>query len=191
MKWKSMFILIVLNIFVMLLVTVTVEYVNLADRFITIEDTVQEALDSAVSTSTRSEEFFTEKVQAQMQSYGITSGKTTSYAETTLWLRGSEQFLTGNTYVLAKYYDENGKFPDTLGEYQTFNTKFTDSVFGQAGAVYKWLYGNIASDYTNSALTSWANRNTSRYKEYSSFSTSGDRDAIFWSSRRSKCKSEF
>lgn len=110
MKWKSMFILIVLNIFVMLLVTVTVEYVNLADRFITIEDTVQEALDSAVSTSTRSEEFFTEKVQAQMQSYGITSGKTTSYAETTLWLRGSEQFLTGNTYVLAKYYDEMVSF---------------------------------------------------------------------------------
>lgn len=178
MKWKSMFILIVLNIFVMLLVTVTVEYVNLADRFITVEDTVQEALDSAVSTSTRSEEFFTEKVQAQMQSYGITSNKTTSYAETTLWLRGSEQFLTGNTYVLAKYYEENGKFPDTLGEYQTFNTRFSDSVFGQAGAVYKWLYGNIASDYTNSALTSWANRNTSRYKEYSSFSTSGSRDAI-------------
>lgn len=178
MKWKSMFILIVLNIFVMLLVTVTVEYVNLADRFITIEDTVQEALDSAVSTSTRSEEFFTEKVQAQMQSYGITSKKTTSYAETTLWLRGSEQFLTGNTYVLAKYYDETDRFPNTLREYQTFNTDFTDSVFGQAGAVYKWLYGNIASDYTNSALTSWANRNTSRYKEYSSFSTSGSRDAI-------------
>ena len=178
MKWKSMFILIVLNIFVMLLVTVTVEYVNLADRFITVEDTVQEALDSAVSTSTRSEEFFTEKVQAQMQSYGITSKKTTSYAETTLWLRGSEQFLTGNTYVLARYYERFGHFPSTLGEYQDFNTDFTDSVFGQAGAVYKWLYGNIASDYTNSALTSWANRSTSRIKEYTSFSTSGGRDAI-------------
>lgn len=178
MKWKSMFILIVLNIFVMLLVTVTVEYVNLADRFITVEDTVQEALDSAVSTSTRSEEFFTEKVQAQMQSYGITSKKTTSYAETTLWLRGSEQFLTGNTYVLARYYERFGRFPSTLGEYQDFNTDFTDSVFGQAGAVYKWLYGNIVSDYTNSALTSWANRSTSRIKEYTSFSTSGGRDAI-------------
>lgn len=178
MKWKSMFILIVLNIFVMLLVTVTVEYVNLADRFITVEDTVQEALDSAVSTSTRSEEFFTEKVQAQMQSYGITSNKTTSYAETTLWLRGSEQFLTCNTYVLARYYERFGHFPSTLGEYQDFNTDFTDSVFGQAGAVYKWLYGNIASDYTNSALTSWANRSTSRIKEYTSFSTSGGRDAI-------------
>lgn len=177
MKWKSMFILIVLNIFVMLLVTVTAEYVNLADRFVTIEDTVQEALDSAVSTSTRSEEFFTEKVQDEMQSYGITSGKTTSYAETTLWLRGSEQFLTGNTYVLAKYYEENGRFPNTLGEYQTFNTQFTDPVFGQAGAVYKWLYGNIDSDYTNSNLTYWANRSTSRLKEYSSFSSSGGRDA--------------
>lgn len=178
MKWKSMFILIVLNIFVMLLVTVTVEYVNLADRFITVEDTVQEALDSAVTTSTRSEEFFTEKVQDEMQSYGITSKKTTSYAETTLWLRDSEQFLTGNTYVLARYYERFGRFPSTLGEYKDFNTDFTDSVFGQAGAVYKWLYGNIASDYTNSALTSWANRSTSRIKEYTSFSTSGGRDAI-------------
>lgn len=178
MKWKSMFIFIVLNIFVTLLVTVMLEYVNLADRFITIEDTVQEALDSAINTSTRSEEFFTEKVQGEMQSYGITSNKTTSYAETTLWLRGSKQFLTGNTYVLAKYYDENGKFPNTIGEYQTFNTQFEDPVFGQAGAVYKWLYGNIASDYTNSALASWANRSASRYKEYSSFSTSGDRDAL-------------
>lgn len=177
MKWKSMFILIVLNIFVMLLVTVTAEYVNLGDRFVTVEDTVQEALDSAISTSTRSEEFFTEKVQAEMQSYGITSGKTTSYAETTLWLRGSEQFLTGNTYVLAKYYEENGRFPNTLGEYQTFNTQFTDSVFGQAGAVYKWLYGNIDSDYTNSNLTCWANRSTSRLKEYNSYSSSGGRDA--------------
>lgn len=178
MKWKSMFIFIVLNIFVTLLVTVMLEYVNLADRFITIEDTVQEALDSAINTSTRSEEFFTEKVQGEMQSYGITSNKTTSYAETTLWLRGSKQFLTGNTYVLAKYYDENGKFPNTIGEYQTFNTQFEDPVFGQAGAIYKWLYGNIASDYTNSALASWANRSASRYKEYSSFSTSGDRDAL-------------
>lgn len=178
MKWKSMFILIVLNIFVMLLVTVTAEYVNLADRFVTIEDTVQEALDSAITTSTRSEEFFTEKVQAEMQSYGITSNKTTSYAETTLWLRGSQQFLTGNTYVLARYYEEYGSFPSTLGEYQTFNNQFTDPVFGQAGAVYKWLYGNIKSDYTNSGLTYWANRSTSRIKEYNSFSTSGSRDAI-------------
>lgn len=177
MKWKSMFILIVLNIFVMLLVTVTAEYLNLSDRFVTIEDTVQEALDSAVSTSTRSEEFFTEKVQAEMQSYGITSNKTTSYAETTLWLRGSKRFLTGNTYVLAKYYEENGRFPSTEGEYSTFNTQFSDPVFGQAGAVYKWLYGNIDSDYTSSALTYWANRSTSRFKEYSSFSTSGGRDA--------------
>lgn len=177
MKWKSMFILIVLNIFVMLLVTVVAEYINLADRFVTIEDTVQESLDSAVSTSTRSEEFFTEKVQAEMQSYGITSRKTTSYAETTLWLRGSEQFLTGNTYVLAKYYEENGRFPNTEDEYSTFNTQFSDPVFGQAGAVYKWLYGNIDSDYTSTALTYWANRSTSRVKEYSNFNTSGGRDA--------------
>lgn len=177
MKWKSMFILIVLNIFVMLMVTVTAEYVNLADRFITIEDTVQEALDSAVSTSTRSEEFFTEKVQNEVQSYGITSGKTTSYAETTLWLRGSEQFLMGNTYVLAKYYDQYGRFPNTLGEYQTFNAQFSDPIFGQAGAVYKWLYGNIDSDYTNSSLTSWANRSTSKIKEYNTLNTSGGRDA--------------
>lgn len=177
MKWKSMLILIVLNIFLMLMVTTVAEYVNLADRFTTIEDTVQEALDSAVSTSTRSEEFFTEKVQNEMQSYGITSGKTTSYAETLLWLRGSEQFYATNTYVLAKYYEEHGDFPSTVGEYTTFNTQFTDPVFGQAGAVYKWLYGNIDSDYTSSQLT-WANKSTSRIKEYSSYATSNGRDAI-------------
>lgn len=177
MKWKSMLILIVLNIFLMLLVTTVAEYVNLADRFSTIEDTVQEALDSAVSTSTRSEEFFTEKVQNEMQSYGITSGKTTSYAETLIWLRGSEQFYATNTYVLAKYYEDYGDFPNTVGEYTTFNTQFVNPVFGQAGAVYEWLYGNIDSDYTSSQLT-WANKSTSRIKEYSSFATSNGRDSI-------------
>lgn len=73
MRWKTLLVPIVLNIFLLLSVELLSEYLDLHQRFATIEDTVQEALDSAISSAVGSEELFTSKYQEDISSYGVAS----------------------------------------------------------------------------------------------------------------------
>lgn len=183
MRWKSMFITIVLNIFVMLAVSVLFEYINLSERFISLEDSVQEALDSAIDASTKSEEFFSAQYQQKLTSVGTTRASAntninSSEVRTLLWLDDSKKFYKVNSYLLAYYYFENDKLPETEGDINVLNNygcgsnilgeDSTENVLnGQTGFIYEWLYGAQGSDYNNPSLE-WADRNPSKRAEYES-----------------------
>lgn len=176
MKWQRMLATIVLNIFLMLMMSVVLEYSNLTERFVSVEDSVQEALDMAISASVHSEEFFTAQYQQRLAdtllSYagneGSVAGRdTTAEATTLVWLEGSSQFAQVNTYQLAKWYESTGRMPDTLNEVtNSIATIGNTHRYGLVGEVFEWLYGGVGSGYNSPAL-SYANRNSAKIIEYS------------------------
>lgn len=173
MRWKTMLMTIVLNIFLMLSATILFEYVDLSERFISIEDTVQEALDSAIESSVGSEELFSAEYQAKLSSFGITTSKASTEVRTLLWVDSEKKFYKVNTYLLAYFYNVNGRLPQNSGDINVLNSYGRSGTLnGQTGFIYEWLYGEQKTDYLNSALT-WANRSPSRRSEYNSIGNGG------------------
>lgn len=170
MRWKSMLITIVLNIFVMLAVTILFEYINLSERFIMLENTVQESLDASIDASVGSEELFSAQYQARMSSFGTTtnSSKNTNEVRTLIWIDNDKKFYKVNTYLLAKFYALNNKLPQSYGDINTLNSYGGTGGYlnGQTGMIFEWLYGKQKTDYNKSEYD-WANRSPSRRKEYS------------------------
>lgn len=186
MRWKSMFVVIVLNIFLMLFATLLFEYLDLAERFASIEDSVQEALDLSVDISVKSEEFFTASYQAAFTSFAASdavgnNGAGTASASVLLWSDQDKKFYQVNAYLLAHYYDENGHLPRNSGEISQANN-WGSGGLGQTVSIFEWLYGQAATDYNDTALTSWANRNSSRKKEYRTSGITAGRDTNYSSS---------
>lgn len=174
MKWKQMLFTIVLNIFLMLMVSIMMEYSNLSERFVAIEDTVQEALDQAIMASVHSEEFFSEQYQGKLMSYaGVESGSsdTTVEATTLVWCRGAQKFVQLNTYQFAEWSSSNDySLPSTNADVGIISGIGTSDRYGLVGHVYEWLYGGAGSDYTNASLA-YANRNSARIAEYTAEGT--------------------
>ena len=171
MRWKSMLLTIVVNIFLMLMVTLMMEYADLSERFISVEDSVQEAMDMSIAASVKSEEFFTAKYQSEALSYASSSSTLGSLEVTTLvWVDSAKSFYRINTYGLAMFYKDYGRLPSTTLEVNTANNYLSSgSAIGGAKKVFEFLYGEVATDYNNGNLA-WANRNWSRKIEYSSVS---------------------
>lgn len=169
MRWKSMFLTIVVNIFLMLIITLMMEYADLSERFISVEDSVQEAVDMSIAASVKSEEFFTAKYQSEALSYASSSSTLGSLEVTTLvWVDSAKSFYRINTYGLAMFYKDYGKLPSNTLEVNTANNYLSGgSAIGGAKKVFEFLYGEVATDYNNGNLA-WANRNWSRKIEYNS-----------------------
>lgn len=180
MRWKSMFITIVLNIFIMLSATILFEYINLSERFVSIEDTIQEALDSSIEASVGSEELFSAQYQSKLSSFGSTRTNDTSEVRTLLWVDSEEKFYKVNTYLLAYYYSRNGgRLPQSEADVNVLNSYGLSSgvLNGQTGFIYEWLYGEQKSDYRDLSLR-WANRSPSRLLEYRDASTGGRNNVV-------------
>ena len=171
MRWKSMLLTIVVNIFLMLMITLMMEYTDLSERFISVEDSVQEAMDMSIAASVKSEEFFTAKYQSEALSYASSSSTLGSLEVTTLlWIDDAESFYRVNTYGLAMFYKDFGRLPESTLEVNTANNYLSSgTAVGGAKNVFEFLYGEAATDYNNGSLA-WANRNWSRKNEYSSVS---------------------
>ena len=180
MKWKQMFFTIVLNIFLMLMASIMLEYSNLTERFIALENTVQEALDMAISQSVHSEEFFSAEYQSQLMSYaGIQdgTGDMTSEANTLIWLKQSKQFAQVNTYQFAYWYNMTHVLPELNYEITEIMDIGMSHHYGLSAFLFEWLYGNAGSDYLNPDLA-YANRNSSRILEYSMETYMKSRDVV-------------
>lgn len=162
MKIKSMFITIVINIFVMLFASILLEYNDLSERFQKLEMTVETSLDSALMTATASEEMFTDKFQASLGSYASDDANASVYAMTLLWRSNSWHQV--NSYLLAYYYKDNGCLPEYAHEV-TDIANYGGS--NKLGFVYNWLYGGTGSDYNKTSLN-WANRNKTKKQAYMS-----------------------
>lgn len=159
MKARNLLWITVVNIFLLLLVSVLMEYYALSGRFKQLESTVSTALETAIRTSTASEEMFSEKykmAETSSKGVGVNNKSGDKIAPSTLKVlsKDGSSWIEGKTYVMAKYYQVNSKFPETQLEYTTYeNSNSTDEV------IYKWLFGGTGSAYYCYA---WANQYKSK-----------------------------
>lgn len=160
MKARNLLWISIVNIFLLLLVSVLMEYYTLSGRFRQLESTVSTALETAVRTSTASEEMFSEKYKMEdwTSSRGVGSNNKhgESIAPSTLKVLSKDggSWVEGKTYVMAKYYQENNKFPETQHEYTSYeSSNSTDE------DIYKWLFGDTGSAYY---CYDWANQYKSK-----------------------------
>ena len=112
----------------MLLVSVMMEYDNLAQRLSLMENNIDLALDRSIDAATASEELFTAKYQEELASHGLTGGAeigavTTSHkkalgANMTVW--GGDSWYDASSYVLASFYPVHGRLPKTANEYHQY-----------------------------------------------------------------------
>ena len=154
---RNMFLIIVLNIFLMLLVSVLMEYDNLAQRLSLLENNIDLALTRSIDTATASEELFSAGYQESVASHGVTGGSeigaTSSAAagnplgaNVTLW--GGSGWYDASAYVLASYYEEKHMLPPTMdvyNQYQTSKVGGNKEYFTRA--VYAWLFGQTGHNY--------------------------------------------
>lgn len=161
MRVKSLFIVIVLNIFLMLFGSVLLEYLGLSARFADIEDSITMALDMALDTATASEEMFTDDFQARVSSYASGSERNRAYASSLLYRNG--RWFSVNSYLLAKFYDSNHRLPNTEAE---INSCSNIGIYSdELTYIYEWMYGKMGTDYNNSSLA-WANKSKSKRLAY-------------------------
>ena len=160
MKARNFLWISVVNIFLLLLISLLMEYGDLRSRFQSLQNTISNATDSAIRTSTTSEELFTYKYKyANTSSSGVTDGVKTSGSQLKI-LGSGNTWISGNTYVMSMFYEKYGRFPKTQYEYDSYATDKYDTT------IYEWLYGKIGSEYRTSKY-SWANRMSRAYNNLS------------------------
>ena len=154
-----MFLVIVINIFLMLLVSVMMEYNNLAQRLSLLENNISLALDRSIEASTASEELFTAAYQEELVSHGLTGGSETGAvtssskmplgANMILW--GGSGWYDASSYILASFYAEYGRLPATATEYHQYEQR--NYVMGGGNeefltrAIFTWLFGQAGHNY--------------------------------------------
>jgi hypothetical protein len=161
----------------MLFATVMLEYLSLSDRFISLEDVMTLAVDSALNESTGSEEMFSDKFQAQMSSRASGVGETAknAYSSALVYNYKTGTFDNVNVYKLARYFEDN---KDNSSSWNTIdvdavNNEFSgDSGGDESKAIFEWVFGKAGSDY---GKTEWADTNTTKEEEYSEMGVTSDR----------------
>ena len=142
MKWKNVLFTVVLNIFLMLLVTVLIEYNGLSQRMQEACDNIQLAFDTAIESSTATEELFSINNRVDNGNASQTSYSDNGTANTLVWSPSSSggSWYNGNNYILSWYYWNKGRFP-TKAEYDTIES----SGFWTPYTIWCWLYGGVPS----------------------------------------------
>lgn len=153
----------------MLLVSVMMEYDNLAQRLSLLENNIDLALDRSIDAATASEELFTAKYQEELASHGLTGGAeigavTTSHkkalgANMTVW--GGDSWYDASSYVLASFYAVHGRLPKTANEYHQYETtNYTGNAQYSkflTRSIYTWLFGECGQNYNR---YDWCNTST-------------------------------
>lgn len=148
MRLRNLLCVIVINIFLMLAVSVTGEYLTLSNRLQQLENTVSTSVETALDSSMASEELFSEKFGQMVLSSGGTLNSPDSFnasAQTRYYNKNTDEFVTGSVYVMSKYYEEYGYFPKRQSDYATYLAGIGEDT------IYKWLFGDggdiIKSEY--------------------------------------------
>ena len=166
MKWINLLWVIIVNIFLMLIVSITMEYLDLTTRLQQLENTISTSVETAIDTSMASEEFFTEKFADKVysQSGSLNKDVKTRAASKIRWYNpDNHSWVTGMTYIMAGYYEENGgKFPETQRVYNSYEASKSD------GKIYNWLFqsnGKLShayepgNSYNAGDLPNWSSTN--------------------------------
>lgn len=169
-------IVVVINIFLMMLVTTFYEYVNLAHRFQDLTTTMQSSLESAVAASVGAEEGFTYDYDSRVFSYMRDiehkkahstfndTGQILVYGNAT---GGNGKFYRPNIYTYVMHTTD---LSPNLCEIPRAQIAGFENEAPNYSKVYKYLYGGIGQDYTN---IPWANKNTDTRNFYMNTSSGG------------------
>lgn len=151
MKARNLLWITVINIFLILMVSVLMEYTDLNSRFKQLENTVSTATDTALDSSTASEEFFSSKYASSMTSYATNGTKKNINGGIRIFSPTSNSWVSGEVYKMAYFYAKKGKFPSSQSEYNTFTTNVSTET------IYEWLFGKVGTVYSKYP---WANSKT-------------------------------
>lgn len=157
MKIKHVIWVLVLNVFLMLAMSVLLEYNDLSNRLQQLENNIQTCFETAVDTSMASEELFTEKFTQHIYSVsGSLNGGNNLSAASQIRVYRRNTWVTGNAYIMSFFYQDNGRFPNTQSEYNSY----ASSGYDDEDAVFERLFGKVGQVYNSSSLA-WSSTNQS------------------------------
>lgn len=167
MKLKNIFLIIIVNSFLVCAVSIYQQYLELENTFKGLDSTIDLAVDSAVKSSMASEELFSDVFSSEVTSTAHSYNDKDVYLYSKLKVLRGNKWVEGNVYIMSMYYNSNGHFPNTQTEYNSYASgKNLDSI-------YCWLYGDSGLDinYYNSASLNWMN-GSSGLVDYSTIDSS-------------------
>lgn len=151
MKWKNLFSIILINIFLLCLVSLFNEYDGMRAKIQRLDAIFDLAVDTALTSTMGSEELFSDKFASEMSSYGFGKSNTSKLLQSETKVFRNHSWVTGNTYFMAMYYTENGYFPTSQSAYNMYAShKDTEDI-------YEFLFGKAGTSYEDSELA-WANK---------------------------------
>lgn len=152
MKWKNLLSVILINIFLLCLVSLFDEYDSMRGKLQKLDGIFDLAVDTALSSSMASEELFSSEFNSAITSYGFDHNNKNKYLESQIKVFRNGNWITGNTYIMSMYYEEHGHFPVSQHQYNSY-------AYGKDTTdIYEWLFGDSGSSYNNANLK-WANKN--------------------------------
>ena len=139
---RKLLLVIVVNMFLMYAITIVYEYINLSDRFESLTNTFDLAVESAVDYSINAEEFFSEKTASSSDNVSSDSGAQLS---TTVFTKQGYSYKV-NPYAYAMYFNKHMLTSDKY-----VMATMPSALEGNAlktSTVYSWLYGSTGFDWT-------------------------------------------
>lgn len=170
MRWKSLLAIVVTNIFLLLFVSLFLEYNGLSARFEHLDYIISSSFESAIVASTASEELFTEKAEAaRMTSYGDTNDIDKVVGNATLMISNNGECYRVNPYRLAYYYENmiTGSNYIRMPHGDAINTQVVSQDFTTATA-FNFMFGDVGSAYLSSEYDWGAKSRSTRYAYASS-----------------------
>ena len=140
MKLRNIFTIIVLNVFLLGMVSLFQEYTSLRSTLQQLNTTIDLSVDRAISNTMSSEEMFSDKFNTLVSSEASSYKDSSKYLYATLKVMRGGKWVTGNMYIMSMFYQQKGRFPNSQNEYATYSNGITTET------IYEWLFGDIASD---------------------------------------------
>lgn len=150
MKVRKLFIVIIINIFLMFLLSLVNEYIDFRYTVQQLNATVNISINSALDTSMLSEEFFSDDyttVTSSITSKAVAkigSGDETRNLYNTTSIFRNNQWVTGNAYIFSMYYDTYGHFPVSQQDYNNFAGSGENGI--TPNDIYGYLFGGALNE---------------------------------------------
>lgn len=150
MKIRTFFITLVINIFAMYMVTILYEYINLSERFTSLEQTISTAVETSVDASIGAEELFSSTTNSKEMSNTDTNNFLLVVDENgnlySINIYAYSYYF--NNYILnqSAYYNAWGrlaKLSPSSAQLTALSKTLPDTPF-----VFSYLYGQVGSSWT-------------------------------------------
>ena len=165
---RKLLVVIVINMFLMFAITILYEYINLSDRFESLQNIFDTAVESSVDYSINAEEFFSEKTASMSDNV---SSDSNAQLSTVVFTKQGYSYKV-NPYAYAMYFNQYMLPYDNY----TLSSMPSDLASNalKTSTVYSWLYGQVGFNWTtiNANWNGLPNTTLVKYNKIASTSTS-------------------